>query len=85
MDPHEIDALLELYQIGPPIIPAADTPNCPKCSKAMRLRTAKQGGNAGSKFWWCCGYPERKGTRKYAAGSSGAYSRAKGKIVIKLS
>ena len=57
-------------QAGRPVVPAADTPNCPKCNKAMRLRTAKQGGNAGSQFWGCSGYPECKGTRKYQAGAS---------------
>ena len=56
-------------QQGRPVIPAEQTPNCPKCSKPMRLRTAKQGSNAGSQFWGCSGYPECKGTLKYKASS----------------
>ena len=39
-------------------------PNCPQCGKAMALRTAKQGQNAGKQFWGCTGYPECKGTTK---------------------
>jgi restriction system protein len=27
----------------------------------MKLRTAKQGKNAGTQFWGCTGYPECKG------------------------
>lgn len=55
-------------QEGRPVIPAADTPACPKCGKPMRLRTAKQGSNAGSQFWGCSGYPECRGTASYMAG-----------------
>ena len=36
---------------------------CPKCGKAMLLRTAHKGRHAGSQFWGCSGYPECKGTR----------------------
>lgn len=36
-------------------------PRCPKCGRAMVLRTAKAGRNAGSQFWGCTGYPECKG------------------------
>ena len=39
-------------------------PVCPKCGKPMALRTAREGANAGSQFWGCCGYPECKGTRQ---------------------
>lgn len=63
-------------QAGRPVVPAADTPNCPQCSKAMRLRTAKQGSNAGSQFWGCSAYPECKGTRKYQAGASDRTGRS---------
>lgn len=38
-------------------------PACPKCGKAMVLRTARKGKHAGSQFWGCAGYPECKGTR----------------------
>lgn len=37
---------------------------CPACGKAMALRTAHKGPQAGEKFWGCTGYPECKGTRK---------------------
>jgi restriction system protein len=43
------------------------TPACPLCAKPMRLRTARQGPQAGSQFWGCSGYPECKGTRPTAA------------------
>ena len=39
-------------------------PNRPQCGKAMALRTAKQGQNAGQQFWGCTGYPDCKGTAK---------------------
>jgi restriction system protein len=40
------------------------TPVCPLCQKPMALRTARQGRNAGARFWGCSAYPECKGTRK---------------------
>lgn len=58
-------------QQGRPVVPAAKTPQCPQCGKAMRLRTARQGSNAGSQFWGCSGYPECKRTMKYNASSDG--------------
>ena len=36
-------------------------PQCPQCGKAMVLRTAKTGRNAGNPFWGCSGYPDCKG------------------------
>jgi len=39
----------------------AASPNCPKCGKAMALRTARKGPNAGKSFWSCTDYPECKG------------------------
>jgi len=36
-------------------------PRCPNCGKAMVLRTAKSGKNAGKQFWGCSAYPECKG------------------------
>jgi four helix bundle suffix protein len=36
-------------------------PECPQCGKAMVLRTAKSGRNAGSQFWGCSGYPDCRG------------------------
>lgn len=52
-------------QQGLPPQPKEPAPTCPKCKKAMRLRTARQGANTGSQFWGCTGYPECKGTRNY--------------------
>lgn len=42
--------------------PADPIPNCPQCGKAMVLRTAKSGRNAGKQFWGCSAYPECKGS-----------------------
>ena len=39
-------------------------PACPKCGKPMRLRTARQGTNAGQTFWGCTAYPDCTGTRR---------------------
>ena len=36
-------------------------PICPKCGKAMVLRTAQKGKSAGKQFWGCSGYPDCKG------------------------
>ena len=36
---------------------------CPVCSRAMTLRTAKRGANAGGTFWGCTGYPSCRGVR----------------------
>jgi len=35
-------------------------PCCPKCGKAMVLRTVKSGKNAGKQFWGCSAYPHCK-------------------------
>ncbi|MEI6518631.1 MAG: four helix bundle suffix domain-containing protein [bacterium] len=40
------------------------SPACTACGKAMFLRTARNGKNAGSQFWGCSGYPECKSTRQ---------------------
>lgn len=42
---------------------SGEPPACPRCEKPMRQRTARQGKNAGSKFWGCTAYPDCKGTR----------------------
>ena len=44
--------------------PSELIPICPQCGKAMALRTAKQGQNAGQQFWGCTGYPDCKATAK---------------------
>jgi four helix bundle suffix protein len=41
--------------------PSDRIPNCPQCGKAMVLRMAKTGKNAGKQFWGCTGYPDCKG------------------------
>ena len=43
---------------------SAQIPECPQCGKAMVLRTAQSGKNAGKQFWGCSAYPECKGTAK---------------------
>jgi restriction system protein len=43
---------------------AVTTPSCPVCSKAMVKRVAKRGGNSGSAFWGCSGFPACRGTRQ---------------------
>lgn len=50
-----------------PSVPAAPSPVtqeavpiCPKCGEKMVLRTAKNGTNAGNKFWGCAAYPQCK-------------------------
>jgi four helix bundle suffix protein len=49
-------------------------PNCPLCGKPLALRTARKGPRAGSQFWGCSGYPERKGTRQLEASDRSARS-----------
>ncbi len=41
--------------------PTQQIPGCPTCGKAMVLRTAKSGRNAGSQFWGCSAYPDCRG------------------------
>ncbi|MCS4294947.1 restriction system protein [Comamonas sp. BIGb0152] len=48
--------------------PPSTKPNCPRCSAAMELRTARQGANAGKSFWGCSTFPGCRGT--LAAASS---------------
>jgi len=40
-------------------------PPCPTCGGAMALRTARQGKNAGSRFWGCRAFPECRGVRSF--------------------
>jgi hypothetical protein len=48
---------------------AADAPKCPVCGSPMRLRTAKSGANAGSRFWGCTQYPACRGVREIIDGN----------------
>lgn len=41
--------------------PPDHIPVCPQCGKAMVLRTAQKGKNAGKQFWGCSDYPDCKG------------------------
>ena len=41
--------------------PSDRIPQCPQCGKAMVLRTAKTGKNAGQQFWGCSDYPDCRG------------------------
>ena len=41
---------------------------CPACNRPMVLRKARKGGNAGSTFWGCSGYPECRTTRPLERG-----------------
>ena len=43
---------------------AGHLPDCPKCSRPMVLRTARNGDNAGRQFWGCSGYPDCNGVMK---------------------
>jgi len=47
--------------VTPVAAPDALTPACPKCGGAMVIRTARQGANAGSRFWGCSSYPRCRG------------------------
>lgn len=38
-------------------------PKCPRCGRAMVVRTAKGGPNAGGQFWGCSGYPQCRVTK----------------------
>ncbi len=41
---------------------AAHVPSCPRCSKAMVRRVARQGARSGQAFWGCSDYPGCRGT-----------------------
>ena len=69
----EIRALLD-REISPPsasevqaeparatLEPQCSSPACPKCGRAMQLRTAKRGENAGAQFWGCANFPQCRG------------------------
>ena len=42
----------------------ADTPECPRCKKAMVKRSTKKGKNIGNEFWGCSDFPKCKGVIK---------------------
>ncbi|MBL7648713.1 MAG: restriction endonuclease [Candidatus Hydrogenedentes bacterium] len=47
--------------VTPVAAPDTLTPACPKCGGVMVIRTARQGANAGGRFWGCSGYPRCRG------------------------
>jgi len=63
--PGSIDYLAKLglkETATPPESTPETVPDCPKCGKAMMLRTAKKGKNTGNQFWGCSGFPKCQGT-----------------------
>jgi len=53
-----------LVEYAVPENPAStQVPICPKCGRAMVLRTAKKGQNAGSQFYGCSQFPKCRGIR----------------------
>jgi hypothetical protein len=66
----ELNSLLQSYFKDKPVTPSViedetSIPKCPKCGSDMMLRTAKNGANAGSKFWGCRNYPNCRGILKF--------------------
>ncbi len=45
------------------IAPDENAPDCPKCGKPMRKRSAQTGKYSGNQFWGCSEYPECNGIR----------------------
>jgi len=41
-----------------------ENPICPRCGKAMILRTSRKGSSTGAEFWGCSGFPVCKATKK---------------------
>jgi len=52
-------------KIPEPMATTSDSPICPKCGSAMKLRTAKKGKYAGQKFWGCSNFPGCHGILAY--------------------
>lgn len=56
--------------VQPPTVSALDEsgndiPHCPNCNSPMVLRTAKNGPNAGNRFWGCPNYPRCRAILPY--------------------
>jgi len=45
------------------MVTSDSVPECPKCNSPMVKRTARQGKNAGGRFWGCSRYPDCRGIR----------------------
>lgn len=52
-----------------------NTPRCPKCGSAMRLKTIRNGERAGQQFWSCSEFPACDGTRNVRRDDGGDPSR----------
>lgn len=57
----EIEANIDSVTSKAPKTKPVQAPYCPKCGKAMIMRKAQTGPNAGNSFWGCPGYPSCKG------------------------
>ena len=62
IDGMELYKLIKEVQKDQPQPKYTEAPNCPKCGSKMIQREAKQGANAGNKFWGCPRYPSCRGT-----------------------
>lgn len=52
-----VQATPNIAPAAPAAVPDVPTPLCPRCQSAMVLRTARNGVNAGRRFWGCSTYP----------------------------
>ncbi len=56
----DLSASVESKPVETPVeapVEQSSRPTCPKCGSEMILRKAKQGSNAGNRFWGCSNYP----------------------------
>ncbi len=63
-----IERIKEKYHNEPDNKNESADPNliiCPWCGKALVVRTAKRGPNAGEQFYGCSGFPSCRFSRKY--------------------
>ena len=75
IDGQQLEPMIRAAQRAAPVVPPSTpkvteratsaSPKCPTCKSEMRLRTAKQGVNAGAEFWGCSHYPKCRGTRSF--------------------
>lgn len=60
---HLLQLISKVQQRKPSSAESPEVPLCPKCDNVMVIRVARQGKNAGSKFWGCRRFPACHGTR----------------------
>jgi restriction system protein len=67
IDGNELHAMIRNVQQDKPspAVTVLDGVKCPVCNSAMVERMARQGVNAGNKFWGCSQYPKCRGTRDF--------------------